>query len=128
MANFSFPQKFMEDLMTRREEWKERYPWLPYLDDSTIKSERMRNYVKDCLRLAWRMVNLLPPLKIVTLDEVGDRKYDECFEIEMEENREKAKTMHVCVWPAVVDADNDEVLVKGAVAVIPRPKNLPFPV
>lgn len=128
MGNFSFLQKFMDELGTQRDRWKERYSWLPYLEDSTINSERMRNYIRDCLRLAWRMVNLLPPLKIVTLDEVGGRKYDECFEIEMEENRENAETMNVCVWPAVIDCDNGEVLVKGAVAVIPRPKNLPMQV
>lgn len=125
MATFSFLQKFMEELKTEREKWKESNPWLPYLDDSTINSDRMRNYIKDCLRLAWRMVNLLPPLKIVTLDGVERTKYDEYFEMETEENREKAETMNVAVWPAVIDSDNGEVLVKGAVAVIPRSKNQP---
>lgn len=117
--------------MNRRKEWRERYHWLPYLDDSTIKDPKMKNYIKECLRLAWRMVNLLPPLKIVSLDEVRTRskKSEEYFEMEMEENKENAQTMHVCVWPAVIDCDNDhEALVKGSVAIILRPKNLSSPV
>ena len=124
-----FNQKFMKELMNRRDEWRERYRWLPYLDDSTIKDPKMKNYIKDCLRLAWRMVNLLPPLKIVSLDEVQSKKSEDYFEMEMEENKENAQTMRVCVWPAVIDCGNDdEVLIKGSVAIILRPKNLSSPV
>ena len=119
----------MKELMHRREEWRERYRWLPYLDDSTIKDPKMKNYIKECLRLAWRMVNLLPPLKIVSLDEVQSKKSEDYFEMEMEENKENAQTMRVCVWPAVIDCGNDdEVLIKGSVAIILRPKNLSSPV
>ena len=85
----------------------------------------MQNYVKECLRLSWRMVNLLPPLKIVTTDDVKGRPFDDFFEKEMEENKEKAQTVKVCVWPAVIDCDNDKVLVKGSVAIIPKPKKQP---
>ena len=88
-----------------------------------MKNEKMKSYIKECLRLAWRMVNLLPPLKIVTVDHTHGKAFDDFFETEVEENEEKAQTMKVCVWPAVTDCDNDEVLVKGTVAIIPRPKN-----
>ena len=89
-----------------------------------MKNEKMQSFIRDCLRLAWRMVNLLPPLKIVTVDEVDVGKLDEYFEKEVEENRERRKTMNVCVWPAVMECYNDEVLQKGGSAIIPKPKNV----
>ena len=89
-----------------------------------MRNEKMKSFIKDCLRLAWRMVNLLPPLKIVTIDHIEVGKLDEYFEKEVEENRESTKTMNVCVWPAVMDCYNDEVLQKGGLAIIPKPRNL----
>ena len=84
----------------------------------------MKNYITDCLRLAWRMVNLLPPLKIKKVDDVRDRELNYFFEKEIDENKENAQTVKVCVWPAVTDCDNPkEALVKGTVVIIPRPKN-----
>ena len=69
------------------------------------------------------MVNLLPPLKIVTIDKVESKsKLDEYFEKEVEENKEKTQTMNVCVWPAVMDCYNNEVLLKGKLTLIPSPK------
>lgn len=70
------------------------------------------------------MVNLLPPLKIKKVDDVTDKKLNNFFEKEIEENKENLETMKVCVCPAVTDGDNpNEVLVKGTVVIIPRPKN-----
>ena len=54
------------------------------------------------------MVNLLPPLQIMTIDQIEVGKLDEYFEKEVEENRESTKTMNVCVWPAVMDCYNDK--------------------
>ena len=67
------------------------------------------------------MVNLLPPLKIVLTNQVHGKKFDEFFEKEEEEAKEKAKTTTVCVWPALADYNSDEVLVKGKAATIPKP-------
>ena len=89
-----------------------------------MRNEKMQSFIRDCLRLAWRMVNLLPPLKIVTVDEVDVGKLDEYFEKEVEEIRDSTKTMNVCVWPAVMECYNDEVLQKGGLAIIPKPKNV----
>ena len=114
----------MTELTKCRDSWQGRYPWLPYLEDSKMRNEKMKSFIKDCLRLAWRMVNLLPPLKIVTIDHIEVGKLDEYFEKEVEENRESTKTMNVCVWPAVIDCYNDEVLQKGGLAIIPKPRNL----
>lgn len=69
------------------------------------------------------MVNLLPPLQIMTIDQIEVGKLDEYFEKEVEENRESTKTMNVCVSPAVMDCYNNEVLQKGGLAIIPKPKN-----
>ena len=124
LSVFIFPQKLVTELTKCRDSWQRRYPWLPYLEDSIMSNEKMKGFIKDCLRVAWRMANLLPPLKIVTVDEVDVGKMDECFEKEVEENREGTKTMNVCVWPAVMDCYNNEVLQKGGLAIIPKPKNL----
>lgn len=122
-------EKIMKELTTCRDQWSEHYPWLPYLDDNTMKNAKMKSYIKECLRLAWRMVNLLPPLRIVTVNQVHGAAFEDFFEKEVEHNEENAETMKLCVWPAVTDCDNpDEVLVKGTVVIIPRPKNLQFPV
>lgn len=124
LSVFIFPQKLVTELTKCRDSWQGRYPWLPYLEDSKMRNEKMKSFIKDCLRLAWRMVNLLPPLKIVTIDHIEVGKLDEYFEKEVEENRESTKTMNVCVWPAVMDCYNDEVLQKGGLAIIPKPRNL----
>ena len=87
-----------------------------------MKNEKVKNYIKDCVRIAWRMVNLLPPLKIKTIDDVQGRAFDEFFGTEVEENKEQAQTMKVCVWPAVTDRDHpDDVLLKGAAVILPIP-------
>ena len=113
----------MTELTSFRDYWQDQYPWLPYLEDNKMKSDRMKSFIKECLRIAWRMVNLLPPLKIVTIDKVESRsKLDEYFEKEVEENKEKTQTMNVCVWPAVMDCYNNEVLLKGKLTLIPSPK------
>lgn len=91
---------------------------------------RMKNYIKECLRIAWRMVNLLPPLKVVTPDEVCEKAaFDEFFDKEIDASKENADTMKVCVWPAVIEGDNpNDVIVKGAMAIISRQKNLSYAV
>ena len=90
-----------------------------------MKNGKVKSYIKDCVRIAWRMVNLLPPLKIMTIDDVQGRAFDEFFETEVEENKEKAQTMKVCVWPAVTDREHPgDVLVKGAVVILPIPTNM----
>jgi len=117
-------ENVMRELKIRSEQWRDLDPWLPYLDDNILGNSRVKNYIADCLRLAWRMVNLLPPLKIKKVDDVRDNELNNFFEKETEENKEKVQTMKVCVWPAVTDCDNpNEVLVKGTVVIIPRPKN-----
>ena len=120
----SFRQKIEEKLRVLREVWTRDYPWLPYLDDNVMKNGKVKTYIKDCVRVAWRMVNLLPPLKIMKIDDVQGRPFDEVFETEVEENKEKAQTMKVCVWPAVTDRDHPgDILVKGAVVILPKPTN-----
>lgn len=114
------------ELANCREQWRARYPWLPYLDDSLMENTKVKSYIKECVRVAWRMVNLLPPLKIVTVDSLQGRPFDNFFETETEENKEKAQTMNICVWPAVTHGDNPrDVICKGTVVIIPRPKNYP---
>lgn len=113
----------------RRDQWKTENPLLPYLEDSILTHTRIKNYIRECLRVAWRMVNLLPPLKIVTPDAVPGNAFDSFFEKEIDDNKENAHTMQVCVWPAVIDGDNlNDVILKGMVAIIPRPKNLSYTV
>ena len=119
----------MRELTSLRDQWKKKHPWLPYLEDNILAHAKIKNYVKECLRIAWRMVNLLPPLKIVTPVEVQDKAFDDFFEREIDDNKENADTMKVCVWPAVIDEDNpNDVVVKGTVAIIPRQKNLSYAV
>lgn len=107
------------ELRKHRNQWSQNEPWLPYLDDSII--EKMKNYIRDCVRIAWRMVNLLPPLKIVLTTQVHGKRFDDCFQREEEESKEKTQTMTVCVWPALTDYDSNEVLFKGTAAIIPKP-------
>lgn len=122
-------KEMMRKLTSLRDQWKKKYPSLPYLEDTILNHVRMKNYIKECLRIAWRMVNLLPPLKVVTPDEVCEKAFDEFFDKEIDANKENADTMIVCVWPAVIDGDNlNEVIVKGTVAIIPRQKNLSYAV
>lgn len=110
--------RVLRDVWTKHDEY-------PYLDDNAMKNEKVKSYIKDCVRMAWRMVNLLPPLKIMTADDVQGRAFDEFFEIEAEENKENAQTMKVCVWPAVTDRDHpSDVLVKGEVVILPKPTNM----
>lgn len=113
-------KKMMTELQQRYHEW-------PYLDDDILKNTKLASYVKECLRLAWRMVNLLPPLTLVTADQARRGTLDAFFTIEVEETTETAQTLDVCVWPAVSNLENpNEVHVKGTMAIIPRPKNLQY--
>lgn len=107
------------ELKKHRDQWTKSEPWLPHLDDEIIS--KMKNYITECVRIAWRMVNLLPPLKIVQVNQVHGEKFNDFFERE-EEVKEKTPTITVCVWPALTDYNSDEVLVKGTAAIIPKPK------
>ncbi|PFX26812.1 uncharacterized protein LOC111328475 [Stylophora pistillata] len=113
-------EKTLKELKAQHRQWREHDPWLPYLDED--KLSKMKNFVTECVRLAWRMVNLLPPLKIVMIPDVQGEKFDEFFEKEEEEVKEGVPTMTVCVWPALTDSKGDEVLVRGKAAIIPKPK------
>ncbi len=108
------------ELKKYRDQWRKSEPWLPHLNDEMIT--KMKNYITDCVRIAWRMVNLLPPLKIVLVNQVHGEKFDEFFEREEPEVKESTPTITVCVWPALADYDSDEVLVKGTAAILPKPK------
>ena len=68
------------------------------------------------------MVTLLPPLKIETIDGEKQKKLKDYFEVQVEDNKENSETMSICVWPIVIDCDSNEVLEKGEVAIIPKPK------
>ena len=117
----------MTELIQRHEEWRKHSPMLPYLDDDILKNTKLASYINECLRLAWRMVNLLPPLTLVTVNQVRGHKLDDFFDKEVDENKENAQTLEVCVFPAVSNLENpNEVHVKGTMAVIPRPKNLSY--
>ena len=117
----------MTELQQRYQEWRTSSPMIPHLDDGILKNTKMANYIKECLRLAWRMVNLLPPLTLVKMSQVHGAPLDFFFEREVEETKENAQTLEVCVWPAVSNLENPkEVHVKGTMAVIPRPKNLSY--
>ena len=70
------------------------------------------------------MVNLLPPLKIVLVSQVHGEKFNEFFDQEEEEVKEKTPTIKVCIWPAVSDYISGEVIIKGTAAIIPKPKQL----
>ena len=110
------------ELKKYRDHWRETEPWLPYLDDGVIS--RMDNYIKECVRISWRMVTLLPPLKIVLVNDgdLHDEQFDDFFQTEVEENKENTPTIQVCVWPALTDYNNDEVFLKGTSVIIPKPK------
>lgn len=110
------------ELTKKRDQWMKSEPWLPQLDDKIILGSRMKSYITDCVRIAWRMVNLLPPLKIVLANQVHGERFEDFFQTEKEEVKEKTETITVCVWPALTDYDSDEVLVKGTVVIIPKPK------
>jgi len=107
-------------LKTKRDQWIKTEPWLPQLDDEILS--RMTGYINECVRIAWRMVNLLPPLKIVLENQVCGERFEDFFQTENEEVTEKTPTNTLCVWPALTDYRGDEVLFKGAVVIIPKPK------
>ncbi|KAJ7330656.1 Mitochondria-eating protein [Desmophyllum pertusum] len=115
-------EKMYLELKNHRDQWNRSEPWLPHLDDKIIA--KMENYIKDCVRIAWRMVTLLPPLKIVLVNDgdLHDEQFDDFFQTEVEENKENTPTIEVCVWPALTDYNSDEVLVKGTSVIIPKPK------
>lgn len=105
-----------------RDQWIKSEPWLPQLGDEILS--RMKSFITDCVRIAWRMVNLLPPLKIMLTneDDLKGERFDDFFNTEKEEVKERTPTMTLCVWPALTDYDGNEVLVKGSVVIIQRPK------
>lgn len=108
------------ELKKKRDQWIKSEPWLPQLHDEIIS--RMKSFITECVRITWRMVNLLPPLKIMLANEVRDERFDDYFQTEEEETKEKTETTTLCVWPALTDHDSDEVLVKGRVVIISKPK------
>jgi len=112
----------IKELKKRSDKWKKSEPWLPLLDDEIIS--KMKSYITECVRIAWRMVNLLPPLEIVPASEVCGEKFNEFFEKEGEEVEEKKPTIKVCIWPAVSDCITGKVLIKGTAAIIPEPNLL----
>lgn len=119
-TSLTFSQRMIRELTKKYDQWTKSEPWLPLLDDEIIS--RMKSYITECVRIAWRMVNLLPPLKIVLTNQVHSAKFDDFFQTEKEEAKEKTPTITVCVWPALTDYDGDEVLVKGTAVIIPKPK------
>ena len=112
----------LNELRKSHDKWRKSEPWLPFLDDDKIS--KMMSYIMDCVRIAWRMVNLLPPLKIVLVNQVRGERFNNYFDKEEEEVKEGTPTIKVCIWPAVSDYISDEVLVKGTAAIIPKPKQL----
>jgi len=112
----------LRELKNSHDMWRKSEPWLPLLDDDKIS--RMRSYIMECVRIAWRMVNLLPPLKIVLVNQVHGERFNDHFDKEEEEVKEGMPTIKVCIWPAVSDYISDEVLVKGTAAIIQKPKQL----
>jgi len=117
-----FQQEVIKELKKRSDQWKKSEPWLPLLDDEIIS--KMTSYITECVRIAWRMVNLLPPLQIVSASKIRGEKFSELFEKEEEEVEENTPTLTVFIWPAVSDAITSEVLIKGTAAIIPEPKLL----
>lgn len=117
-----FQQEVLKELKKHNDQWRKSEPWLPLLDDEIIS--KMTSYITDCVRIAWRMVNLLPPLKIVSVNQVHGEKFNEFFDKEEEEVKEKTPTIKVCIRPAVSDYISGEVLIKGTAAIIPKPKQL----
>lgn len=120
-ASLTFPQRTFEELKKKRDQWIISEPWLPQLEDEILS--RMKSFITDCLRIAWRMVNLLPPLKIMLADDdLKGERFDDFFHIEKEVVRESTLTRTLCVWPTLTDYDGNEVLVKGSVVMIQAPK------
>lgn len=115
-------KEVLKELKKHNDQWRKSEPWLPLLDDEIIS--KMTSYITDCVRIAWRMVNLLPPLKIVSVNQVHGEKFNEFFDKEEEEVKEKTPTIKVCIRPAVSDYISGEVLIKGTAAIIPKPKQL----
>jgi len=113
-------KEVLKELKKHHDLWRKSEPWLPLLDDGIIS--KMTSYITECVRIAWRMVNLLPPLKIVLVNHVHGERFNEFFEKEEEEVKEKTPTIKVCIWPAVSDYTSGEVLIKGTAAIIQKPK------
>ena len=111
-------QKTLAELKKFRDQWIKDDPMLPYLDDDILF--KMKNFITECVQISWRMVNQLPPIKIVQANKMHDERFEEFFEKEEEELKEKVPTMTICVWPALTDSKGDEVLAKGKAAIIPR--------
>ena len=112
----------LKELKDCHDKWRKSEPWLPLLDDGIIS--RMKSYITECVRIAWRMVNLLPPLKIVLVNQAHGERFTEFFEIDEEKAEENTPTIKICVWPAVSDYNSGEVLIKGKAAIIEKPKLL----
>ena len=111
-------QKTLAELKKFREQWKKDDPLLPYLDDDILS--KMKNFIAECVQISWRMVNQLPPIKIVQANKMHGERFEEFFEKEEEELKEKVPTMTICVWPALTDYMGHEVLAKGKAAIIPK--------
>ena len=111
-------QKTLTELRKYRDEWIKEDHLLPYLDDDILL--KMKNFIAECVQISWRMVNQLPPLKIEPANKVRPRRFEEFFEKEEEELTEKVPTVTICVWPALIDSNSDEVLAKGKALIVPR--------
>lgn len=111
-------QKTLTELRKFREEWVKEDPLLPHLDDDILC--KMKNFITECVQISWRMVNQLPPMKITLANKVRGKKFEEFFEKEEEELKERVPTVTICVWPALTDFKGDEVLAKGKAAIIPK--------
>ena len=111
-------QKTLAELKKFRDQWIKDDPLLPYLNDDILV--KMKNFITECVQISWRMVNQLPPIKIVQANKMHGERFEEFFEKEEEELKEKVPTMTICVWPALTDSKGDEVLAKGKAAIIPK--------
>lgn len=109
-------QKTFAELKKFRDQWIKDDPMLPYLDDDILF--KMKNFITECVQISWRMVNQLPPIKILQANQMYGERFEEFFEIE-KELKEKVPTMTICVWPALTDSKGHEVLAKGKAAIIP---------
>lgn len=115
-------ERTFRELKKKRDQWMISEPWLPQLEDEILSG--MKSFITDCVRIAWRMVNLLPPLKIMLAndDDLKGERFDDYFHTEKEEVIERSSTITLCVWPALTDHDGNEVLVKGRVVIIQKPE------
>ena len=111
-------QKTLAELKKFRDQWIKDDPLLPYLNDDILV--KMKNFITECVQISWRMVTQLPPIKIVQANKMHGERFEEFFEKEEEELKEKVPTMTICVWPALTDSKGDEVLAKGKAAIIPK--------